>query len=90
MNKNLFYLSLSLDDLTINCDLNEMKQISTKKAKIDTHTHERHRSRGSEKPIRRYEIRKDGFACVKANAKEEIVVTKPFVFEGKLFSMWFE
>lgn len=39
MNKNLFYVSLSLDDLTINCVLNKMKQIPIKKAKIDTHTH---------------------------------------------------
>lgn len=31
----------------------------------------------------RYEIRKDGFACLEAGAAEQMVVTKAFVFKGK-------
>lgn len=31
----------------------------------------------------RYEIRKDGFACIMADGDEKVVVTKPLVFEGK-------
>jgi hypothetical protein len=31
---------------------------------------------------RRYTLRQDGFVSMHADAKEEIVVTKPFTFEG--------
>lgn len=34
------------------------------------------------KPVYRYEIRKDGFACIMAGGEEKTVVTKPLIFEG--------
>ena len=39
---------------------------------------------GSDTPavLRRYEVRKDGFACLEADMEERYVVTKPFVFTG--------
>ncbi len=40
------------------------------------------RSMGKPKPLRRYEIRKDGFACIMAGGDEKVVITKPLVFEG--------
>ena len=47
------------------------------------YAHECHRSRGIGKPLARYEIRKDGFACMMADSEEKILVTKPLVFTGK-------
>ena len=38
---------------------------------------------GQSKPLERYEIRKDGFACWMADGEERILVTKPLIFEGK-------
>lgn len=43
---------------------------------------EKVRSMGKPKPLRRYEIRKDGFACIMAGGDEKVVITKPLVFEG--------
>jgi len=40
------------------------------------------RSMGEPKPMYRYEIRKDGFACIMAGGDEKTVITKPLVFEG--------
>jgi len=37
---------------------------------------------GEPKPMYRYEIRKDGFACIMAGGDEKTVITKPLVFEG--------
>ena len=34
------------------------------------------------KQLLRYELRKDGFACLMASGEEEIAVTKPLIFEG--------
>ena len=34
------------------------------------------------KPLYRYEIRKDGFACIMAGGDEAVVITKPLMFEG--------
>lgn len=48
------------------------------------------RTRGKGKDIVRYEIRKDGFACIMAGGKEETVVTKPLIFEGKELHLNFE
>ena len=41
------------------------------------------RSAPLDKPLRRYEIRKDGFAYYEAGAKECVLVTKPLRFDGK-------
>lgn len=41
-----------------------------------------HRAYGKPKPLNRWEIRKDGFACYSAGADEKVLVTKPLVFEG--------
>ncbi|MCR4718679.1 MAG: hypothetical protein K5768_03510 [Firmicutes bacterium] len=46
------------------------------------YTKDRHRSEGYPKPINRYEIRKDGFACYMADEDEKLLITKPFIFEG--------
>ena len=42
-----------------------------------------HLTYGAPKPLYRYKIRKDGFACIYADSTERTVVTKPFTFEGK-------
>jgi len=39
-------------------------------------------SENQPKPLVYYEIRKDGFACVKAGETEQVLVTKPLTFEG--------
>lgn len=41
-----------------------------------------HRSEGYPKPLNRYEIRKDGFACYMADGEERVIVTKPLIFGG--------
>ena len=46
-----------------------------------------HRSGKYPKPLNRYRIRKDGFACYMAGGKEEVLVTKPLVFEGDVLSL---
>ncbi len=43
---------------------------------------EKSRSIGEPKPIYRYEIRKDGFACIMAGGDEKVIVTKPLIFSG--------
>ncbi|MBQ4630273.1 MAG: hypothetical protein IJB70_04730 [Clostridia bacterium] len=48
------------------------------------------RTRGKGKEIIRYEIRKDGFACIMAGGEEKVAVTKPIVFEGKELHLNFE
>ena len=35
------------------------------------------------KPLYRYEIRKDGFACCMADGEERVLTTKPLVFTGR-------
>lgn len=47
------------------------------------YTKDWHRSEGKPKPINRYEIRKDGFACYMADGEERVLVTKPIIFSGK-------
>jgi len=44
------------------------------------YAHEKHRSPGHPKPWYRYEIRKDGFACIMADGDERVLVTKPLCF----------
>ena len=46
------------------------------------YTIDRHFSFGVERPLNRYEIRKDGFACYMAGGDEAVLVTKPLIFEG--------
>lgn len=46
------------------------------------YTKDWHRSAGHPKPINRYEIRKDGFACYMADGDERILITKPLMFDG--------
>jgi len=46
------------------------------------YTNDWHRSKGHPKPLNRYEIRKDGFACYMADGEERVLVTKPLVYEG--------
>ena len=41
-----------------------------------------HLSFDKAKSLNRYEIRKDGFACIMAGGEDEVMVTKPFIFEG--------
>lgn len=48
------------------------------------YTIDRHFSFGYSKPLNRYEIRKDGFACYMAGGDEATLVTKPIVFDGKI------
>lgn len=45
---------------------------------------------GEPKPLYRYEVRKDGFACRMATGEEKELVTKPFVFEGSKLHMNFQ
>jgi hypothetical protein len=47
------------------------------------YTKDWHRSEGEPKPLNRYEIRKDGFACYMAGGEECVLVTKPLIFDGK-------
>ena len=54
------------------------------------YTKDWHRSYGKPKPLNRYEIRKDGFACYMADGEERILVTKPLVFEGSELHMNFQ
>lgn len=54
------------------------------------YSHEYHRSPGLAKPLARYEIRKDGFACYMADGKERMLVTKPIIFDGKDLHINFE
>ena len=42
------------------------------------------------KRLRRYEIRKDGFACYMAGGEEAVLVTKPLEFSGKDLHLNFE
>ena len=46
------------------------------------YTIDRHFSFGAAKPLSRYEIRKDGFACMAAGGEEAVLTTKPLLFEG--------
>ena len=46
------------------------------------YTIDRHFSLGYAKPLNRYEIRKDGFACFMAGGEEAALVTKPLIYEG--------
>ena len=46
------------------------------------YTIDAHHSYRKPKPLNRWEIRKDGFACYTAGADEKVLVTKPLVFEG--------
>ena len=47
------------------------------------YTIDRHFSFGCPRPLNRYEIRKDGFACTMAGGEEAVLVTKPILFSGE-------
>ena len=51
------------------------------------YTIEHHLNLDSPHPLCMYKVRKDGFACQKADSKEQILVTKPFVFEGSVLHL---
>jgi hypothetical protein len=53
------------------------------------YAHENHRSHGQAKPFIRYEIRKDGFACLMADSREAVAVTKPLTFKGSVLHLNF-
>jgi hypothetical protein len=48
-----------------------------------------HHSENEPKPLNLHEIRKDGFGCYMAGGKEEVLVTKPLVFEGSTLHLNF-
>ena len=54
------------------------------------YTIDRHFSFGYSRPLNRYEIRKDGFACVTAGGDEAVVTTKPITFDGGTLHLNFE
>ncbi len=54
------------------------------------YTIDRHFSFGYSRPLNRYEIRKDGFACVMAGGDERVVTTKPIIFDGGTLHLNFE
>lgn len=56
--------------------------IDTGGSAYSLYTVDLHRSYGAPKPLNRWEIRKDGFACYAAGADEKVLVTKPLIFEG--------
>ena len=54
------------------------------------YTIDRHFSFGYPRPLTRYEIRKDGFACYAAGGNEATLVTKPIIFDGDTLHLNFE
>ena len=50
---------------------------------------DKRRSYDEDKPLYRYEIRKDGFACYMADGDEKTLVTKPLIYEGKVLHLNF-
>lgn len=49
-----------------------------------------HRSVGQPKPLYRFEVRKDGFACWMADGEEKVLVTKPLYFDGENLHLNFQ
>ena len=64
--------------------------IDSGKEYYNIYTIDRHFSFGYAKPLTRYEIRKDGFACYASSSKESVLVTKPIIFEGNTLHLNFE
>ena len=56
--------------------------IDSGKEYYSLYTIDRHFSFGYARPLNRYEIRKDGFACTMAGGEEAQLVTKPLLFRG--------
>ncbi len=54
------------------------------------YTIDRHFSFGYPRPLTRYEIRKDGFACYAAGGDEATLLTKPIIFGGGTLHLNFE
>ena len=64
--------------------------IDSGKEYYSTYTIDKHFSFGFSKPLNRYEIRKDGFACYASGGDEKVIVTKPITFEGNTLHLNFE
>ncbi|MCR5457759.1 MAG: hypothetical protein K6F14_06755 [Clostridiales bacterium] len=64
--------------------------IDSGKEYYSTYTIDRHFSFGYSKPLTRYQIRKDGFACYTSGGDEKVLVTKPIVFKGNNLHLNFE
>lgn len=64
--------------------------IDSGKEYYNIYTIDRHFSFGCPRPLTRYEIRKDGFACYAAGGDEAVLVTKPIIFDGDTLHLNFE
>lgn len=64
--------------------------IDSGKEYYNMYTIDRKFSFGYSRPLTRYEIRKDGFACLYADGEEKEVITKPFIYEGSTLHLNFE
>ena len=64
--------------------------VDSGKEYYNLYTIDRHFSFGYPKPLTRYEIRKDGFACYMAGGDEKTLVTKSLVFDGETLHLNFE
>lgn len=62
----------------------------TSESAYSFYTIDYHRSYDVPKPLNRYEIRKDGFACYMSGEKEEVLVTKPLIYAGNRLHLNFE
>lgn len=54
------------------------------------YAHGNHHEHHGEKPLLMYKVRKDGFACHRADANERVLVTKPISFCGDTLHINFE
>lgn len=54
------------------------------------YSHGNHHERNKKKPIYMHKVRKDGFACQEAGAEEQVLVTKPLIFDGSELHLNFE
>ena len=64
--------------------------IDSGKEYYNIYTIDRHFSFDYSKPLNRYEIRKDGFACYTSGGDEKVLVTKPITFKGDTLHLNFE
>ncbi len=64
--------------------------VDTGKEYYMMYTHGYHHEFNKHKPIYMYKVRKDGFACHKADATERVIVTKPITFKGSELHVNFE
>lgn len=64
--------------------------IDSGKEYYNIYTIDRHFSFDYAKPLNRYEIRKDGFACYMSDGEEKVLYTKPIIFDGSTLHLNFE